>query len=254
MRFNPIKNSIVCIGKESQSKSPVWTIGNTEVALSEDVMVLGVTFSSDLSANKHVKNRVRKCQQSMFGMASVGLSYPGLNSDVKSFLWKSIGNPILLYGMESVAMSKNDINILKSTQSNIIKRIMGFNKRSHHSKLLKALKISSIEHMLKINALRLYKNIFKTDTPARDLQALLLAKYIKKGSIIKGSLLEKVVTAGYNPFQVIFNQETFACNDCDPNDENDGMIDSLRFLLHHEEYNKPWSEEHILATLLTKAF
>ena len=61
MRFNPIKTSIVCIGKESQSKSPVWTIGNTEVALSEDVMVLGVTFSSDLSANQHVKNRVRKC-------------------------------------------------------------------------------------------------------------------------------------------------------------------------------------------------
>ena len=156
--------------------------------------------------------------------------------------------------MESVAMSKSDINILKTAQSNIIKRIMGFNKRSHHSKLLKALKISSVDQMLKINALRLYKNIFKTDTPARDLQAILLAKYIKKGSIIKGSLLEKVVATGYNPLQVIFNLDTFKCNDCDFDEGYDGMIDSLRFLLHHEEYNKPWSEEHILATLLTKAF
>ena len=169
MRFNPIKTSTVCIGKESCSRSPVWTIGNTEVGLSENTKVLGVTFSSDLSANKHVKNRVRKCQQSMLGMASIGLSYPGLNSDVKSFLWKSISNPILLYGMESVARSKSDINILKTAQSNIIKRIMGFDKRSHHSKLLKALKISSVDQMLKFNALRLYKNIFKTDTPARDL-------------------------------------------------------------------------------------
>ena len=254
MRFNPLKTSIVCIGKQVHTNQPVWTIGNTEVTLSDDALILGVTFCSELSSKKHVKNRVRKCQQSMFGMASVGLSYPGLNSEVKSFLWNSIGNPILLYGMESVALSRNDLNTLKTTQGNIIKRIMGINKRSHHSKLLKALKIPTVENVLRNNALRLYKNIFQTDTPASDLQSILLANYLENRSIIKGSLLEKVVSAGYNPLQVIFNQQTITCTDCDFNEQNDGMTDSLRFLLHHNEYNKPWSEEHILATLLTKAF
>ena len=107
---------------------------------------------------------------------------------------------------------------------------------------------------MKNNALLLYKNLFNTDTPARDLQATLLAKYIKQGSIPKGSLLEKVVVAGYSPLQVIFGKHKFACTYGDFNEQNDGMTDSLNFLLHHDEYNKPWSDEHILATLLTKAY
>ena len=74
---------------------------------------------------------MRKCQQGTFGMTSIGLSYPGLDSDVKAFLWKSIGSPLLTYGMESVALSNNDLKALKTCQGNTIKRINGLNKRSH---------------------------------------------------------------------------------------------------------------------------
>ena len=74
---------------------------------------------------------------------------------------------------------------------------------------------------MKDNGLRLYKNMFNTDTPARELQATLLAKYIKLGSIPKGSLLEKVVVAGYSPLQVIFNQQTFACTYGEFNEQNE---------------------------------
>ena len=146
MRFNPGKTNIVCIGKQAYTSPPVRTIGDSEVGLSDEAPILGVTFTSDSSSERHVKNRVRKCQQSMFGMASIGLSYPGLSSEVKAFLWNSIGNPILLYGMESIGITKNELNILKTTQGNIIKRVMGINKRSHHSKL----------QTLRILVLRLY--------------------------------------------------------------------------------------------------
>ena len=190
----------------------------------------------------------------MFKMTSMGLSYPGLNSEVKAFLWNSIGCPILLYGMESIAISAKDIKSLKTTQGNIIKRIMGIKKRSHHSKLLKALKIPLVEDIITKNSLCLYKNIFKTDTPARELQSVLLARYIIEGNITKGTLLEKVVKAGYDPLQTIFDKQIPTGSNHDVNDQDNGVIDSLRFLLHHEDYNKPWSEEHILATLLTKAF
>ena len=124
-------------------------------------------------------------------MTSLGLSYPGLNSDVKAFLWNSICCPILEYGMESIMISQSDIKALKTTQGNIIKRIMGINKHSHHSKLLMALKIPVVEDVITKNSLCLYKNIFKTNTPSRDLQSALLAGYVIKGSIIKGTLLEK---------------------------------------------------------------
>ena len=102
MRFNPLKTNIVCIGKQPHTISPTWKIDNAEVGLSEDTEVLGVTFNSTLDSNKHVKNRVRKCQQGTFSMTAMGLSYPGLNSDVKAFIWKTISSPLLAYGMESL--------------------------------------------------------------------------------------------------------------------------------------------------------
>ena len=57
--------------------------------------------------------------------------------------------------------------------------------------------------------------------------------------------------AGYDPLQILFDKQKLRGSDHVVNEEN-GVTDSLSFLLHHEDYNKPWSEEHMLATLLTK--
>ena len=146
------------------------------------------------------------------------------------------------------------IKVLKTTQGNSIKRFMGLNKRSHHSKLLKALNIPPVEEVIQKNTIGLYRNIFKTDTPARELQSVLLARYISKGSIIKGTLLERILKLGGQPLDIILNKGPSKCSECDLNTEDDGMADSLGYLLYHKDYNKPWSQEHILATLLTKAF
>ena len=81
----------------------------------------------------------------MFKLASFGMSYTGLSSDVKAFLWNTIGCPILAYGMESIDLSESDIKHLKTMQENTIKRVMGINKRSHHSNILKALENPSVE-------------------------------------------------------------------------------------------------------------
>ena len=98
--------------------------------------------------------------------------------------------------MESIDLTQNNFSQMKTTQGNIIKRVMGVNKRSHHSNLLKALIVPSVDNVIKNNSLRLYTNIFKANTPARDLQSALLASYIIKGSTIKGTLLDRVVGAG----------------------------------------------------------
>ena len=57
--------------------------------------------------------------------------------------------------MESLVISSSDLKVLKTTQGNIIKRIMGLNKRSHHSSLLKALKVPPVEEIIKKNSLGL---------------------------------------------------------------------------------------------------
>ena len=97
--------------------------------------------------------------------------------------------------MESIDLSDSDIKHLKTVQGNTIKRVLGINKRSHHSNILKALGVPSVEDVIKNNAVRLYRNTFKANTPARDLQSVLLAHFILKGTIIKGTLLVRIVRA-----------------------------------------------------------
>ena len=75
--------------------------------------------------------------------------------------------------MESIDLSQSNIRHLKTTQGNIIKIVMGVNKCAHHSSLLKALVIPAVDDTIMHNSQRRYKNIFKANTPARDLQSTL---------------------------------------------------------------------------------
>ena len=131
---------------------------------------------------------------------------------------------------------------------------MGINKRSHHSSILKALNIPSVEEVIKCNTFTLFRNVFSSDTPARDFQALMLAEYMLSGRLTKGTLLERVVCAGRDPLKIILLDQKISAWSSYAKSQGDGVADSLRYLLCHEEYNKPWSDAHIMATLLTKAF
>ena len=58
-----------------------------------------------------------------------------------------------------------------------------------------------------------------------------------------------IVSTGFSPLNVIFDY-------CKPvfSDPVDGVVDSLRALLCHDNFLKMYSEEHLLVSLLTRAF
>ena len=220
------------------------------VKLSDETTILGVNFTNDLKAGSHIKNRIRACNQSVFKFSTSGALYPGLNCKVKTHLWNTINCPVLSYGLETIHISNADLEELKTTQGTVIKRGLGLNKRSHYHRVLKACDITPIEKIISNNAARLYHNIFQCNTPARTFQSLLLSSYIITGRAETGTLLDRVVRAGYKPLNLILKKPKIAQNTMN----EDGLVDSLKDLLHHENYQKPWSQEHMLANLLTKAF
>ena len=65
---------------------------------------------------------------------------------------------------------------------------------------------------------------------------------------------EPSVGAGANPLDLITAKSPSTSPVCDTTGEEDGLMESIRFLLLHDDYSKPWSEEHILATMLMKAY
>ena len=69
------------------------------------------------------------------------------------------------------------------------------------------------------------------------------------GIVPQGSLLERVVRSGQSPINLLINKPV-NFNNVHSN-VLDGHIDSLKMLLCHENFVKPYSDEHLLVHLLT---
>ena len=65
--------------------------------------------------------------------------------------------------------------------------------------------------------------------------------------------MERVVRLGVSPTGCAFGNPGACLAGRRPNQES-GIIDSLRFMILHSNFIKPYSEEHVLATLLIRAF
>jgi hypothetical protein len=167
------------------------------------------------------------------------------------YLWKSVGAPLLFFSMECIPLAKKHIASMYSAQGKVIKSVLGLSKRSHHGSLLDALGISSAENYNKKTTVSFYSRIFNVETPLLRLQCLSLAYFMLSGKRVKNTLLDKIVNFNISPIEAAFSNVSMSQGN---HRHNNGVIDSLSYLLHHENFVKPWSSEFMLCKLLTKAF
>jgi hypothetical protein len=125
---------------------------------------------------------------------------------------------------------------------------MGF-RRSHYSSLLKALHIPPVTDILNKSTAGLLHRIFQVSSPTRSFQSRALAELIINGKMTKNSLLARVIRAGHSPTHLVISPPKTVF----PSSQ-DGISDTLRHLLLHDNYFRPFSHEHFLASLLLKCF
>ena len=109
--------------------------------------------------------------------------------------------------------------------------------------------IEKIEDIVNRNVLSLYSRIFKVESPARRLMQHLLSRFICYGETVPGTLLDRVVSMGESPIKRAFNYKHVPQSSA----TNDGLVDSIRHLLFTDNFNRPYSHEHLLVHLLTTA-
>ena len=183
------------------------------------------------------------------------MSNPGAASDVKSYMWKAVCAPTLLYGTEAMYLSNTNVQKLNSLQGTLIKQSMGIGKRSHHSYLLSALSIKPCADIVKERTLSLFNRIFKVESPVRRLCTHMLANYMHDGTFNKKTILGRVVASGASVLNAALCNETRGAYRINtPSAIDNGIVDSIKTLIRHEHFIKPYSEEHILTRLLTRAF
>ena len=107
---------------------------------------------------------------------------------------------------------------------------MGVNKWSHHSNFPQVLGIPSVDDDTKNNALKLYENIFKTNTPSRDLQSILQAHFTLKGITLKWILLDSVLRAGVYHLDLITGSSPSTGLVYETVRDEDGLVETFQLL------------------------
>lgn len=251
--FGIAKTKCMISGQHGFRDDPKWHLNGLDIENVVEMEVLGVTFSSTSSSSPHTDKRSNKCKRSFYGLRDAGLSYPGCSSDTKAHIWRTICQPVLTYGFECLDINNRDVSILNTTQANCIKQSLGFSKRVRSTYLLNSIDISTASDCIAKLTCSLLNRIMCIPSSVQSLCSLFLSMYICDNVLIPGTLVERVVRLGVSPTGCAFGNPGACLAGRRPNQES-GIIDSLRFMILHSNFIKPYSEEHVLATLLIRAF
>ena len=113
--------------------------------------------------------------------------------------------------------------------------------------------MNPVESLINNANLSLWWRLFQVSNPSRLLCARQLAEYILYKRTVRGTLLHRIVQLNVSPISCLMSKQWWVDSSLGTN-TNNGVSDSLRYLIMQENFIKPYSDEHVLATLLTKAF
>ena len=164
-----------------------------------------------------------------------------------------VSQPVLTYGLECLNLKKQDSDFINTTQSNCIKQSLGFSKRVKSSHLLDAMNIVKTTCRIKSLTCSLLYRIMHVDCPVQHLNALFLSMFICENVLIPGTLIERIVKLDLSPTRCAFVPPNVHRGGCRSNVAN-GITDSIRSMISHSNFIKPYSDEHVLANLLIRAF
>ena len=126
--------------------------------------------------------------------AMASLKYSGtcslyVSSQMKSTMIKAYVTPVLIYGTETLSLNANEMTRLVNVHNSIVKSIICLSKFSHHTQLLLALKIITMENIMKKNklsfTLRLLRYGLTKTLCIHRLMKIDDGRYVAKNDIIK---------------------------------------------------------------------
>jgi len=185
-----------------------------------------------LQAKQHVNQRVKRARGAFYGLTPAGIFSKHLAPLDKAFLWRTIVDPSLTFGVAVAPLRPEDVSELESFQARYLKAALGLPPQAHHSALLKALKVPSIQETQRGMVFRGLCNVFKSEHRLSRAMTRGLAVLAVDPSQLDGSFLGLVHSICNANFR---NVLSVASGHIDPEmicpqSEPDGVVDSRRFL------------------------
>jgi exonuclease III len=246
LSFNSKKSSCIILGKNYFVKEPSWSINGDTINTHDEIDYLGAILSN--SNNCHLYKRTQSCRRSFYNLQSVGLCNNGVKPHVISYVWKTVLQPILLYGNECYNLTNREYLELGRLQSKLVKTSLGLSKYLRSTPLLDAMRINRVHSLVNVNTLRLFKSALLSSTRAREFYTFTLSNNVTAGNLLSHRFTNVCKLYNFNTFNVLFNDEAIAkcIKEMKVFPSNDGIVDSCVRLL--QNYNA--NDKDILRLLL----
>ena len=231
LRFNPEKTVCVTFGK-SKFVQRKWYLDNTCLQEKDSIKYLGVCLSNN--PKEHANARISATRRAFFALKSAGVFAKGVKTETMAYLFKTTIRPVLLYGLQSVGNTKKSWEEIEKLQGKLLKAALNLKPSCKNTPLLHALKIPRIEESTRQQELILLRALMISCSRSSAFYKYLLANKIKNNLESKNNLISRVFST------CNINQMSFVnslCNKQYINEhtaprfiENDGIVDSLRYL------------------------
>lgn len=111
-------------GKCPLLHEPTFHLGENKLTNVDELEILGNVFNCQGTSSAHTDNRAKKCRQSFYGLGNSGMLYPGASPEVQAYLYKSVCQPTLTYGLECMSRSSVNMKSLECIQGKLLNKVL----------------------------------------------------------------------------------------------------------------------------------
>jgi hypothetical protein len=140
IKFNPSKSNIISFGK-SLFPNRNFYLSDKILNETKSFEYLGIEINNDFDFNSLAITKFDKVQKSILSLSYLGLTPKGISPHLKAFLYKTYCLSQFIYGLETSTLNIKTRNIINLKQNTLIRQLIGINKYSHISDILKCLRI-----------------------------------------------------------------------------------------------------------------
>ena len=140
------KTSIVVLSNKNPDKDCKWSLGDNTVHLSDTAVHLGINRAGKKESSINVKERISFARRTSYSLVNTGLhGTTGLNPMTSYIIYKAYVLPRLLYGLETLSLTKGQLEQLSKYHLQTLRNIQSLPQRTSTSAVLLLLGVPPLE-------------------------------------------------------------------------------------------------------------
>jgi hypothetical protein len=147
-------------------------INGTEIEQVNQFKYLGVEIIVDAKHLSHITKRRSLAYAAVAQLTQSGFTSPSVNAQVKSRMLTTFIRPVITYGLENCDLSSGLIDRIRSTEANILKKLLNLPRYVRTTPIYGALRIQPIDAYIKHQKLNFFNMLMGNEYTCKVLKQM----------------------------------------------------------------------------------